>query len=76
MSKAWFTEEELRKMTVKQLRVVSEYYDIPSSGIGKDGIIKAILHLWEEGDEQNNSDLPPMSVQARRIYDSLKEVKG
>ena len=74
MSRAWFSEEEMNKMTISQLRVVAEYFHVNTSGRKKE-IIAAILNGWE-GDDTIEDANAPMSVQVRRIYESLKEAKG
>lgn len=71
MTKVWFSPEELDAFTVKQLKVLAEYFHVDASGKKKD-IIAAISNVWE-GDDVNDENRPAMSVQVARIYDQLRK---
>lgn len=72
MTRAWFTEDEMKKMTITQIRVVAEYFKVPVQGKKKNEIIAAIMDSWKGDDAEETMNGQPMSVQVQRIYQSLK----
>ena len=71
---ALFTHDELNSFTVVQLKKLANYYGISyGSQIKKPELVEKIYNLFSEPQEEEEN-LPKMSVRLKRIYDSLHKL--
>ena len=67
MDGVMFTAEELEQLTVEQMKVLIEYYDIPHKGRKKADYLETLTNYYKAIRGERFVEDQPMSVRIRRI---------